>query len=89
MAALATAILADMYAFPGASVLRDRRIVKLLAAGTLSLAIPFTGMFESHRWLLCAVTISAFLLAARVSNSFTFHELRHVRNLWTFQSPAP
>jgi hypothetical protein len=38
---------------------------------------------------LCSVTISTFLLVARVSKSFTFHELRHVRDLWTFPlSPA-
>jgi len=87
--ALVTAILADMYAFPGASVLRDRRIVKLLVAGTVSLAIPFTGILESHRWLLCAVTILTFLVVARVSRSFTFGELRNLQNLRPIASPAP
>jgi O-antigen/teichoic acid export membrane protein len=76
--ALVTAILTDMYAFPSASVLRDRRVIKLLAAGAVSLAIPFAGMFESHRWLLCAVTILTFLFAARFSKSFTFQELRQL-----------
>lgn len=86
--ALVTAILADMYAFHGASVLRERRIVKLLAAGALSLAIPFTGILESHRWLLSVVTISTFLVAARVSGSFTFHELRNLRNFRWSAAPG-
>jgi O-antigen/teichoic acid export membrane protein len=88
-AALLAAILADKYAFPHASVLRDRRIAKLLAAGAVSLAIPFTGILEDHRWLLCVVTFSTFLVAARVSRSFTFGELRNWRNLRAIASPAP
>jgi O-antigen/teichoic acid export membrane protein len=87
--ALVTAILADMYAFPGASLLRDRRIVKLLVAGALSLAIPFTGFLESHRWLLCTVTILTFLIVARVSRSFTFSELQNLHNLRIITSASP
>jgi O-antigen/teichoic acid export membrane protein len=87
--ALVTAILADMNAFPGASVLRDRRVLKLLAAGTVSLAIPFTGILETHRWLLCTVTILVFLVVARVSGSFTFAELRNLQSLRAVASPSP
>jgi O-antigen/teichoic acid export membrane protein len=76
LGAMVAAILADLQAFPSAPVLRDRRIAKVLSAGAISLAIPFTGLLENHRWLLCAVTISVFLFIARVSQSFTFNELR-------------
>jgi O-antigen/teichoic acid export membrane protein len=75
---LIVAILADSCAFPSAPILRDPRIAKVLSAGAISLAIPFTGVLDRQRWLLCAITISAFLLIARVSRSFTFHEFRQM-----------
>ncbi len=87
-AALVTAILADGLAFPGASVLRDRRIVKLLAAEAVSLTIPFTGILENHRGLLCVVTFLAFLVAACILKSFTFHELRNWRSVRWSGAPS-
>ena len=78
LGALVVAILADLYAFPSAPIMRDTRIAKVLSAGAISLAIPFTGVLDTHRWLLCTVTISAFLLIARVLKSFTFHEFRQM-----------
>jgi len=77
-AGLVVAILADSYAFPGAPILRDPQIAKVLSAGAISLAIPFTGVFADHSWLLCAVTISTFMLIARATRSFTFHEFRRM-----------
>jgi O-antigen/teichoic acid export membrane protein len=81
LASLITAVLADKYAFPGASMLRDHRIIKTLVAGAISLAIPFTGIFESQRWLLCGVTVSAFLLVMGILKSFPFQELRRTDTL--------
>lgn len=82
LASAVTAILADGFAFPGASVLRDGRIVKILAAGAISLAVPFTGILESQRWVLCGLAIFVFLLLAGISKSFAFDELRRSNSLF-------
>ena len=89
LASMVTAILADRYAFSNGRVLRDPRIVKMLIAGAISLAIPLSGIFASHRWFLCGLTIVTFLTGAWTLKSFTFRELRQLRTLFDHSGKEP
>jgi hypothetical protein len=81
LASTVTAILADSYAFPGNSVVRDSRIVKMVIAGAVSLVIPFVGLLDDHRWFLCGITISVFLALAWALKALTVAELRQLKGL--------
>ena len=70
VASVVTALMADMYAFPQAPVLRERRVAKMLVVGTACLGIPFTGILEHQRWMLCGLTIAAFVFAGLVLKMF-------------------